>query len=192
MKNEVRRMKHSSQPDRILHSSYSVPHPRDSSFLILHLIMTKAIFPGTFDPFTVGHYSVVRRALTFIDEIVIGIGINDNKNTHFPIAEREAMIRDLYKDEPRVSVQAYDSLTIDFARQVGANLIIRGIRTVKDFEYEETIADINRKLTGIETILLFTEPELSCVSSTIVRELMGYGKDVSMFLPEGMKTSHNK
>lgn len=154
--------------------------------------MTKAIFPGTFDPFTVGHYSVVRRALTFIDEIVIGIGINDNKNTHFPIAECEAMIRDLYKDEPRVSVQAYDSLTIDFARQVGANLIIRGIRTVKDFEYEETIADINRKLTGIETILLFTEPELSCVSSTIVRELMGYGKDVSMFLPEGMKTSHNK
>ena len=112
--------------------------------------MTKAIFPGTFDPFTVGHYSVVRRALTFIDEIVIGIGINDNKNTHFPIAEREAMIRDLYKNEPRVSVQAYDSLTIDFARQVGANLIIRGIRTVKDFEYEETIADINRKLTGIE------------------------------------------
>ena len=154
--------------------------------------MTKAIFPGTFDPFTVGHYSVVKRALTFIDEIVIGIGINDNKNTHFPIAEREAMIHDLYKDEPRVSVQAYDSLTIDFARQVGANLIIRGIRTVKDFEYEETIADINRKLTGIETILLFTEPELSCVSSTIVRELMGYGKDVSMFLPEGMKTSHNK
>ena len=152
--------------------------------------MTKAIFPGTFDPFTVGHYSVVRRALTFIDEIVIGIGINDNKNPHFPIAEREAMIRDLYKDEPCVSVQAYDSLTIDFARQVGANLIIRGIRTVKDFEYEETIADINRKLTGIETILLFTEPELSCVSSTIVRELMGYGKDVSMFLPEGMNTSH--
>ena len=152
--------------------------------------MTKAIFPGTFDPFTVGHYSVVKRALTFIDEIVIGIGINDNKHPHFPIAAREAMISKLYKDEPRVSVQAYDSLTIDFARQVGANLIIRGIRTVKDFEYEETIADINRKLTGIETILLFTEPELTCVSSTIVRELMGYGKDVSMFLPEGMDTSN--
>ena len=190
MKNEKRRMKNFSQLNRILHSSSFVPHLKESSFLILHLTMTKAIFPGTFDPFTVGHYSVVRRALTFIDEIVIGIGINDNKNTHFPIAEREAMIRDLYKDEPRVSVQAYDSLTIDFARQVGANLIIRGIRTVKDFEYEETIADINRKLTGIETILLFTEPELSCVSSTIVRELMGYGKDVSMFLPEGMNTSN--
>lgn len=151
--------------------------------------MTKAIFPGTFDPFTVGHYSVVKRALTFIDEIVIGIGINDNKHTHFPIAAREAMISKLYKDEPRVSVQAYDSLTIDFARQVGANLIIRGIRTVKDFEYEETIADINRKLAGVETILLFTEPELTSISSTAVRELLQFQKDVSQFLPEGMKIS---
>lgn len=149
--------------------------------------MTKAIFPGTFDPFTIGHYSVVKRALTFVDEVVIGIGINDNKNTHFPIAKREAMISKLYRDEPRVSVQAYDSLTIDFAKQVGANLIIRGIRTVKDFEYEETIADINRKLAGIETILLFTEPELTSISSTAVRELLQFGKDVSMFIPEGME-----
>ncbi len=149
--------------------------------------MTRAIFPGTFDPFTVGHASIVRRALTFVDEIVIGIGINENKNTHFPIDRREEMIRHYYESEPRVSVQSYDCLTIDFARQVDANLIIRGIRTVKDFEYEETIADINRKLTGIETILLFTEPELTCVSSTIVRELLSYKKDVSQFLPEGMK-----
>lgn len=145
--------------------------------------MTRAIFPGTFDPFTIGHASVVKRALTFVDEIVIGIGINDNKNTHFPVEKREQTIRGYYQDNPRVSVQSYDCLTIDFARQIDANLIIRGIRTVKDFEYEETIADINRKLTGIETILLFTEPELTCVSSTIVRELLRYGKDVSMFLP---------
>ncbi len=148
--------------------------------------MTRAIFPGTFDPFTVGHASVVRRALTFIDEIVIGIGINENKNTHFPVERRKKMISDYYRDNPRVTVQAYDCLTIDFAREVGANLIVRGIRTVKDFEYEETIADINRKLTGIETILLFTEPELTCVSSTIVRELLSYGKDISQFVPEGM------
>ena len=107
--------------------------------------MRKAIFPGTFDPFTIGHYSVVERALTFMDEIVIGIGINENKNTYF--------------------------------------------RTVKDFEYEETIADINRKLAGIETILLFTEPELTCVSSTIVRELLTYNKDISQFIPKGMKMS---
>ena len=149
--------------------------------------MKRAIFPGTFDPFTVGHYSVVERALTFMDEIVIGIGVNENKNTYFPTQKREEMIRKLYKDNPRVTVQSYDCLTVDFAQQVGANFIVRGIRTVKDFEYEETIADINRKLTGIETILLFTEPELTCVSSTIVRELLTYQKDISQFIPQGLE-----
>ena len=149
--------------------------------------MRKAIFPGTFDPFTIGHYSVVTRALTFMDEVIIGIGINENKNTYFPIEKRLGMIREFYIDEPKVKVLAYDCLTIDFAQQVEARFIIRGIRTVKDFEYEETIADINRKLAGIETILLFTEPELSCVSSTIVRELLSYDKDITQFIPEGMK-----
>ncbi len=151
--------------------------------------MTKAIFPGTFDPFTIGHYSVVKRALTFVDEVVIGIGINDKKHSYFPTEKRENMIRQLYKDEPRVSVKSYDCLTIDFVTQEKANLIIRGIRTVKDFEYEETIADINRKLAGVETILLFTEPELTSISSTAVRELLQFHKDVSQFLPEGMKIS---
>ena len=143
----------------------------------------RAIFPGTFDPFTVGHESVVRRALTFVDELVIGIGVNDNKRSHYDVERRLQTIRSYYRNEPRVQVEAYTDLTIDFARRVDAQLIIRGIRTVKDFEYEETIADINRKLTGIETILLFTEPELTAVSSTIVRELIKYGKDVSQFLP---------
>ena len=151
--------------------------------------MRKEIFPGTFDPFTIGHYSVVERALTFMDEIVIGIGINENKNTYFPIDKREEMIRELYKDDPRIRVMSYDCLTIDFAQEVGAKFIVRGIRTVKDFEYEETIADINRKLAGIETILLFTEPELTCVSSTIVRELLTFNKDISQFIPKGMKIS---
>lgn len=149
--------------------------------------MRRAIFPGTFDPFTIGHYSIVSRALAFMDEIVIGIGINENKNTYFPIAKREKMIRDFYQNDPRVKVDSYDSLTIDFAKRVNAQFIIRGIRTVKDFEYEETIADINRKLSGVETILLFTEPELTCVSSTTVRELLQYGKDISQFIPQGMK-----
>jgi pantetheine-phosphate adenylyltransferase len=148
--------------------------------------MKRAIFPGTFDPFTVGHSSVVKRALTFMDEIVIAIGINEKKKTYFPIEKRVEMIRDLYKDEPKIKVMPYNSLTIDFAQSVDAKFIIRGIRTVKDFEYEETIADINRKLAGIETILLFTEPELTCVSSTIVRELLQYNKDISCFIPEGM------
>lgn len=149
--------------------------------------MTKAIFPGTFDPFTIGHESIVRRALTFIDEVIIAIGINEQKHSLFPIEKREQMIREFYKDEPRVKVMSYSSLTVDFAREVGANLIIRGIRTVKDFEYEETISDINRKLGEVETILLFTEPELTSISSTIVRELIKYGKDISQFIPKGMK-----
>ncbi|NDW13272.1 pantetheine-phosphate adenylyltransferase [Bacteroides sp. 214] len=149
--------------------------------------MRRALFPGTFDPFTIGHYSIVRRALTFIDEVVVAIGINENKQSYFPVAKRLEMIENLYANEPRVRVVAYDSLTVDFAKEIDVQLIIRGIRTVKDFEYEETIADINRRLSGIETILLFTEPELSCISSTIVRELLTYNKDISQFLPEGMK-----
>ncbi len=148
--------------------------------------MKRAIFPGTFDPFTIGHYSVVRRALTFMDEVVIGIGINENKRTWFSTKKRIDMIQHLYKDESRVKVAAYDDLTIDFAQRMNARFIVRGIRTVKDFEYEETIADINRQLSGIETILLFTEPELTSVSSSVVRELLSFGKDVSRFLPEGM------
>lgn len=148
--------------------------------------MKRAIFPGTFDPFTIGHFSVVKRALTFMDEVVIGIGINESKRTWFPTEKRVEMISRLYADEPRIKVQAYSGLTIDFARECSAQFIVRGIRTVRDFEYEETIADINRKMAGIETILLFTEPELTSVSSTIVRELLQFGKDVSPFLPEGM------
>lgn len=148
--------------------------------------MRRAIFPGTFDPFTIGHYSVVKRALTFMDEIIIGIGINESKRTWFPTQKRIDMVAKLYAGEPRVKVAAYSNLTVDFAREHEAGFIIRGIRTVRDFEYEETIADINRKLAGIETILLFTEPELTSVSSTIVRELLHYGKDVTPFLPEGL------
>ena len=149
--------------------------------------MNRAIFPGTFDPFTIGHESIVRRALTFVDEVIIAIGINEQKHSLFPVEKREQMIRDLYKDEPRVKVMSYSNLTVDFAHEVGANTIIRGIRTVKDFEYEETIADINRKLTSIETIFLFTEPNLASISSSIVRELMKYNKEVTQFLPKGMK-----
>ena len=149
--------------------------------------MRRAIFPGTFDPFTIGHYSVVERTLTFMDEIIIGIGKNENKKTFFPLNKRLEMIRELYKDDPRIKVEAYSELTVDFAIKHDAKFIVRGIRTVHDFEYEETIADINRKLSGVETILLFTEPELTSVSSTFVRELLHFGKDVSLFLPKNMK-----
>ena len=149
--------------------------------------MRKAIFPGSFDPFTLGHHSIVKRALTFMDEIIIGIGINEGKQCLMSVEKRVESICKLYAAEPRVKVMAYSGLTVDFASEQGATFIVRGIRTVKDFEYEESIADINRKLSGIETVFLFTEPELSSVSSSVVRELVHYGKDVSAFLPEGMK-----
>ena len=145
------------------------------------------MFPGTFDPFTIGHQSLVERGLALVDEIVISIGINDKKRTHFSLERRLEAIRDLYKDNPRVRVMAYDQLTVDFAREVGAGFILRGIRTVNDFEYEKSIADVNRKLTGIETFILFTEPEHTHISSSIVRELLRYGRDVSQFIPECLK-----
>lgn len=145
-----------------------------------------ALFPGTFDPFTIGHESLVRRGLSLMDEIVIAIGINDMKKSFFPLDKRLKMIRDFYANEPRVSVASYDSLTIEFAQKVGAQYILRGIRSVIDFEYEKTIADMNRTISGIDTFVLFTEPALTHVSSSHVRELLRYGYDVSDFLPKGM------
>lgn len=144
-----------------------------------------ALFPGTFDPFTIGHESLVSRGLELVDEIIISIGINDTKRTHFSLEKRLEAIRNLYKDEPRVRVMSYDSLTVDFAQQMNAGFILRGIRTVNDFEYEKSIADVNRKLSGIETFILFTEPEHTHISSSIVRELLRYGKDISQFVPKG-------
>ena len=149
--------------------------------------MKKAIFPGTFDPFTLGHHSIVKRALAFMDEVIIGIGINENKRCLIPVEKRLEGIRKLYIDEPRVKVMAYSGLTDEFAQEQEAKVIIRGIRTVKDFEYEEGIADINRQLSGIDTVFLITEPEYTAISSSVVRELLHYGKDVSAFLPEGLE-----
>lgn len=146
----------------------------------------KAIFPGTFDPFTIGHHSLVKRSLALVDEIVIAIGYNDSKKSYFSLEDRLSMIRSLYKDDARISVESYNNLTVDYAKTVGANFIVRGIRSVNDFEYEKTIADMNRKISGIETFILFTEPKLTHVSSTIVRELLRFGHDVSEFVPNGI------
>lgn len=146
----------------------------------------KAIFPGTFDPFTIGHHSLVKRSLELVDEIVIAIGINDFKKAYFPLDKRVEMIELLYKDDKRISVNTYNSLTVDYAKEIDANFIVRGIRSVNDFEYEKTIADMNRKIAGIETFILFTEPELTHISSTIVRELLRFGHDVSEFVPKGL------
>lgn len=145
--------------------------------------MRRAIFPGTFDPFTIGHFSIVQRGLSFFDEIVIGIGINQAKKTLFSVEKRIDMIQQAFEHEPRVKVESYNSLTVDFALSVQADFVLRGLRSVSDFEYERTTADANRRLTGIETVILFTESKYSYISSTVVRDLITYGKDISIFLP---------
>ena len=148
-----------------------------------------AIFPGTFDPFTIGHMSLVERALNMLDEIVIAIGVNEAKSQYFSVDERVRMLEDLFRSNPRVKVLSYSCLTVDLARQCHAGFILRGIRSVNDFEYEKTIADVNRKISGVETLVLFTEPEHTHISSTIVRELLRYGRSVDEFLPDGLVLS---
>lgn len=145
--------------------------------------MRTAIFPGSFDPFTVGHASIVKRGLPMFDRIVIGVGVNDLKRSLLTPDERVAAISRLYADEPRVKVVAYTDLTIDLVKREDARFIIRGLRSVKDFEYERDIAAMNNRLSGVETVLLFTEARYSDISSSVVRELIAYGKDVSAFLP---------
>ena len=137
-----------------------------------------AIFPGSFDPFTIGHAAIVKRGLQLFDRIIIGIGVNKQKRMLSEAEKRVAIIKSYYSDEPRVGVESYNDLTIDFARRNGAQFILRGLRSVRDFEYERDMADMNRRLTGIETVLLFTEPPLAAISSSVVRDLIGHGYDV--------------
>lgn len=145
--------------------------------------MKRAVFPGSFDPFTIGHADIVNRGLELFDEIVIAIGHNINKPGSTPIGERQAAIERLYAHEARVCVINYKELTVDMAARMDAQFILRGVRTVADFEYERSIAEANRQLSGIETVLLYTRPELAHVSSTLVRDLLSYGKDVKQYLP---------
>jgi pantetheine-phosphate adenylyltransferase len=142
------------------------------------------IFVGSFDPFTIGHDSIVRRALPLFDQLVIGVGYNEHKQSMGSVEERVDAIKALYAHEPKISVEAYRDLTVDFAARVQAQYIIKGVRSVKDFEYEREQADVNRQLTGIETLLLFAEPQLASISSSVVRELKHFGKDVSSLLPQ--------
>lgn len=145
--------------------------------------MRTGIFVGSFDPFTIGHASVVRRALPLFDRIVIGVGVNGSKHCMLTDSQRVEAISRVYRDEPRVEVEAYSCLTVDFARRHHADYVIKGVRGIRDFEYEREQADINRRLTGLETLLLYAEPGLDSVSSTVVRELRRFGRDVTAFLP---------
>lgn len=149
-------------------------------------MQTKALFTGSFDPFTKGHHDIVQRALKLFDQVVIGIGINENKNTMFSAEERRQMIQTLYKEDARIGVEYYKGLAVEFAEQINATCILRSIRSVKDYEYELAMADINKELSGIETMILFTKPQLAHISSSAVRELIHFGKDVTAFLPDGL------
>ncbi len=141
------------------------------------------IFTGSFDPFTIGHDDIVRRALPLFDRIVIGIGVNEHKKYSQTTEERIENISRLYAEEPKIEVKAYGDLTVDFAKREGAHYIIKGVRSMKDFEYEREQAEINRRIGGVETLLLFADPQLASISSSMVRELMHFGRDVSEFLP---------
>ena len=141
------------------------------------------IFVGSFDPFTIGHDSIVRRALPLFDRLVIGVGVNEKKRYMLTAEQRVEAIRGLYDGEEKISVEQYSDLTVDFAQRHGAQFIVKGVRSVKDFEYERDIAVMNKALSGVETVLLFTDPQYSAVSSSVVRELLAFGKDVSEFLP---------
>ena len=146
--------------------------------------MKTGIFVGSFNPFTIGHDNIVKRALPLFDRLVIGVVGDQVHKPDLPSAEeRIKAISELYKNEPRISVKPYYGLAVEFAREQQASFIVKGVRSVKDFEYEREQADINRQLSGIDTILLYSEPQFSSISSSMVRELQHFGADVSPYLP---------
>ena len=146
-----------------------------------------ALFPGSFDPFTRGHADIVRRGLRLFGHVTIAVGCNEQKQGWIPVGERVRALREMYKNEPRVSVVQYNALTVDFARERGIHFLLRGLRTHKDYEYELGMADVNRRLSpDIETVVLFSKPDLADISSSVVRELAHFGHDIQEFLPAGL------
>ncbi len=146
------------------------------------------LFPGTFDPITLGHVDIIERAVSLFDKLVIGIGINSSKQPMFTVEQRTSWIKSIFNDDPRIDVAAYEGLTVDFCRKIDAKFILRGIRYVSDFEYEKAIADMNRMLVpDIETIFLTCAPLYSTISSTLVRDVIRNGGNASMFVPKEVK-----
>ncbi|MCQ2608710.1 MAG: pantetheine-phosphate adenylyltransferase [Bacteroidales bacterium] len=142
-----------------------------------------AVFPGSFNPFTIGHKAILEKALPLFDKIIIAIGYNSDKQTATSIEERKTAIQKIYNGNNKVVVTSYTTLTVDFCKEQGATFLIRGLRNESDFAYEQPIAQTNLQLAGIETIFFVTPPEYSHISSSIVRELQSYGADVTKFLP---------
>ncbi|HEV7232157.1 MAG TPA: pantetheine-phosphate adenylyltransferase [Bacteroidia bacterium] len=146
-----------------------------------------AVFPGSFDPVTIGHESIVRRALPLFDELIIAIGVNSNKNYYFPIEKRLEWLRQVFANEPKVKVTSFSGLTVDFCKSSKASYILRGIRTAADFEFEKAIAQMNKAMSPeIETIFILPVAELSAINSTIIRDIVRNGGDASQFVPAGI------
>ncbi|MES2589762.1 MAG: pantetheine-phosphate adenylyltransferase [Bacteroidota bacterium] len=142
-----------------------------------------ALFPGSFDPFTKGHEDVIKKALKLFDEIIIGIGVNSNKASYYSLDSRKMHIESLYKNEPKISVQSYQKLTTEFCKDIHATFILRGLRDVKDFEYERSIAQLNHHLnTEIETVFLITDPQFNHLNSSIIREISKNGGIIADFV----------
>jgi pantetheine-phosphate adenylyltransferase len=156
--------------------------------------MTKiAVFPGSFDPITVGHVDIVKRALPLFDEIIIAVGINTQKKYLYSLEGRIAWLKEVFKNEPKIEIASYEGLTINFCKLKNAQYILRGIRSAADFEYEKTIAHLNHAMNeDLETILILSKPELSSISSTIVREIIKGHGDVSKFVPKEIIGSLNQ
>ncbi len=149
--------------------------------------MKIAVFPGSFDPFTIGHDSIVNRALGLFDQIIIGIGTNNSKSYFLPIENRVAMISEFYADNPQIKVLSYMDLTTEFCKRMNARFMLRGLRTSADFEYEKSIAQVNQvMLPDVETVFMLTLPEHASINSTVVREVLQFGGDASKFLPAGL------
>ncbi len=154
--------------------------------------MKVAIFPGSFDPFTVGHEDVVRRGMSLFDKIIIAVGYNSNKRDFFPLEDRMQWIRDVFEGDERVDVAKYEGLTVDFAKEIGCTHILRGIRTAADFEYERAIAQVNKAMSGFDSVFLLTTPEHTPVNSSIVRDIVKHGGNASQFLPEAIQINIQK
>ena len=146
--------------------------------------MRRAIFPGSFDPITLGHYDIIQRGVSLFDELIIAIGINAEKKYMFSLEDRMQFVSSAFKAEPKIKVQAYKGLTIDFCKKVNADYILRGLRNPADFEFEKAIAHTNRKLSGIETVFLLTAPDKSYISSSIVRDVIRNGGDYTALVPQ--------
>lgn len=148
--------------------------------------MRRAIFPGSFDPITLGHVDIINRALPLFDEIVIAIGINSDKSYMFSLEDRIQFIKENYINEPKIIVETYSGLTIDFCRKINVDFILRGLRNPADFEFEKAIAQTNRKLSNIETVFLLTSANTSFISSSIVRDILRNGGDATGFVPNSV------